>query len=349
VLSVTAFIALLSAQASPPHAERFEYATAVMGTHATIVLYANSQDAAGTAARAAMAALDACDAALSDYRPDSELNQVRRQWSSWTTMSPMLEEGLRGALAVAEASGGAFDPTIGQVVALWRDARAEERPPDPATLGRALASVGWDQFQLCGDRRLRCTSGALTLDLGGVGKGLGAHRAASAACQSGATAALVAVSGDVRAEGCPPGADGWRVAVADGLTEASIVLCLRDQSVSTSGDSEQGAIVDGRRVGHLIDARDGQPLAERRAATAVGACGAIVDAAATALCVCSAAESRLLMTRLPLQAARRVVATPDGSATAAAEVFGTWPDLRAAPSQAGTTVPRDLTEPPHAD
>ncbi len=308
----------------------------VMGTEARIVAHAADGTSARAAARAAIDELDRCDAALSDYRATSEVRQLPAQWSTWTTLGPITASAMGAARRVASASHGAYDPTVGPIVALWREARETGRRPSSDALAQARRHVGWTliEWRASVIPAARCADPMVTLDLGGVGKGLGAHRAAQAARDAGATAVLVAVSGDIRADGAPPGTSGWRVQVDDGLGGDAPMLVLRDLSVSTSGDTEQWAMVDGRRVGHLLDPHDGEPLTARRAATVVGPDGAVVDASATALCILGAGQATTLIESLGLRAVRvREETTPnddeaaDDPAPGATTTHGDWAAL----------------------
>ena len=54
---------------------------------------------------------------------------------------------------------------------------------------------------------------------------------------------------------------GWTVPVADPRRRdrAAAELSIDGGSVSTSGNSERGIVVDGERLGHLLDPRTGAP------------------------------------------------------------------------------------------
>ena len=63
---------------------------------------------------------------------------------------------------MARRSGGAFDVTIGPLVALWRGARKTGLIPDPAQIQRAKRLVGW--------KKLRLDAREIALLRGGMGK-----------------------------------------------------------------------------------------------------------------------------------------------------------------------------------
>ena len=82
-----------------------------MGTLFRIVVYAESATHARTGFDAAFARARQLDARLSDYREDSELNQLCR--ARRAVASDDLLAVLTIALDIARTSHGAFDPTLG--------------------------------------------------------------------------------------------------------------------------------------------------------------------------------------------------------------------------------------------
>ena len=108
-----------------------------MGTLVRITLYAPGEQAAKDAFSAAFDRIRNLDRILSDYRPDSELNQITKAAVGRAVrVSEDLFTVLAASQELAEATGGAFDITQGPVVRLWREARATARLPDPAAAGR---------------------------------------------------------------------------------------------------------------------------------------------------------------------------------------------------------------------
>nr|MDQ2712283.1 FAD:protein FMN transferase [Acidobacteriota bacterium] len=88
----------------------FESVEAHMGTLFRIKLYAASQAEAQRAFRAAFSRITDLDKTLSDYQPDSELNQVcRNAVHHPVKISPDLFRVLDRSQKLAEDSGGAFD------------------------------------------------------------------------------------------------------------------------------------------------------------------------------------------------------------------------------------------------
>jgi len=126
----------------------------------------------------------------------------------------------------------------------------------------------------------------MQLDLGSIGKGYAADKALAVLKQRGITRALVAASGDIAVSDPPPGCRGWRVGIGtmDGArNELARNLLLRNAAVSTSGDTEQFAVIGGKRYSHIVDPRRGVGLTERLQVSIVAKRAADADSFATAV------------------------------------------------------------------
>lgn len=305
-------LAVLSGCASPPAQglSRFSYSQIHMGVQTRVVLYAEDEPAARSAAQAAFARIAELDAALSDYRQDSELNRLcAGPAGRWTQVSDDLFRALSKARELAEATEGAFDCTIGPLTRLWREARARGTLPDPGAIAAARARVGWRLVELDGSARsVRLAADGMRLDMGGIGKGLAAQAAVDSLRAHGVERCLVALAGDVAAAAPPPDERGWRVAIEAGPSDtASRTLVLENGAVSTSGDAEQYVEIDGVRFSHILDPRTGLGLTTRTAATVVARDGATADALASAFCVLGPGEAARVAPRFPGVAVRMLV------------------------------------------
>ncbi|MBL8859198.1 MAG: FAD:protein FMN transferase [Planctomycetes bacterium] len=265
--------------------DRFEYSRLAMGVEARIVLYAPSALAGDSAADAAFAAIADLDATLSDWNANSELERlVRAAHSAPVAVSADLFEVLQRSVAIARQTDGAFDPTIGPLVALWRAARTSHVLPAPEALAAARALVGIDGLEL--DERaqaVRLTRAGMRLDLGGIGKGYACQRAIETLARLGIASALVEMGGDIVCSRAPPGRAGWDIDPAWDDAAGHDRLSVEHCAVSTSGDREQWVEIDGRRYSHVVDPRTGLGLENRAHVVVLARDGATSDALATAL------------------------------------------------------------------
>jgi len=319
-----------------------------MGTEFRLALYAPDADRAGRAAAAAFARIHALDAALSDYQAESELSRLgarsdERAPTAWLPVSRELFELLRVSAAVARASGGAFDVTVGPFSRLWRRARRQGELPGPEALAEAAQSVGHARLELDPTTRsVRLLARHMRLDPGGIAKGYALDAALAELVARGCERALLVGGGDVLAGAPPPGRAGWTVAIAGldsadpSLDRGAGALQLAHAALSSSGDLVRFVELDGRRYSHILDPRTGAALERRSLASVLAPDGVHADAWATALSVLGA-DGLALLAREPGLAGRLLVAGAEGVELFESEAF------RTALSSLAGPVPTDLS------
>ncbi|MEO8333976.1 MAG: FAD:protein FMN transferase [bacterium] len=299
VVVPTGALSATKALAFPPG--RFEFSELHMGVEVRIVMYAREEQQARAAARAAFDELAVLEDIMSDYRPKSEIRSLGNRPSEWLKASEPLFTVLARAVEVARASDGAFDPTLGPLVALWRESRRVRRLPSDAQLDSARMRVGWRHMALDSvRRRIRLARRGMRLDLGGIAKGYAVQRATQVLRTRGVVSALVEAGGDITVTDAPPGEAGWRIDVpgADSSVRAR-ASALTNASISTSGPSAQFVEIGGVRYSHVVDPRTGIGLTSGAQATVIATDGALADALSTALTVLSGRAVASLLARYP--------------------------------------------------
>ncbi|NDC64441.1 MAG: FAD:protein FMN transferase, partial [Planctomycetia bacterium] len=108
----------------------------LMGVPWTVTVHADSSGRAARAIAAAFAEVARLESILSDYDAGSELSRLS---AAAPTAVPIavgddLWRVLARAAEIRDATGGAFDPTVGPLTTLWRRARRTGRMPPAARL-----------------------------------------------------------------------------------------------------------------------------------------------------------------------------------------------------------------------
>ncbi|MDQ7733863.1 FAD:protein FMN transferase [Halomonas sp. SpR1] len=240
------------------------------------------------------AELESVDQAMSTYRDDAELIAFNdAPLGEWQPLSNELIEVLAISQSVAEASHGAFDITVGDLVNLWSfgpGARPEEVPADDI-LAERLAQVGFDAVEVDTQNMQARRTRDVFVDLSGVAKGHATDRVAAYLNQQGIEHYLVNLGGDLIARGVRDEDEQtpWRIGIEvpeDGQQRAQHIIPLESMSVATSGDYRNYFEVDGQRFSHTIDPRTGRPVTHQLASVSVfHPSNTWADAWATALLV----------------------------------------------------------------
>ena len=203
----------------------------------------------------------------------ARLEDINRKFNHLDTTSPLyafntrnepltdpeLVDVVRAAVAVSEASGGAFDVTVEPLVRLWGFYGDKPAVPPQRAIDSCLKMVGY--------RNLVVEPGRVTkrrldvsIDLGGIAKGYALDEAARVLRAGGVENALIDLGGDVYAMGRKGNRD-WKVGVRNPRGEGVVaVVAVSNMAVVTSGDYERFFFgPDSVRYCHIIDPATGWP------------------------------------------------------------------------------------------
>lgn len=281
-------IATLLAANLPAAEEKFSFQRPLMGTRFVVTCYADERNNAEKAAASAFETAENLETVASDYLPGSELSALSsKPTGTPIPLSPSLYHLLDHSRRLAEATGGAFDPTLGPLTGLWRESRDQGRLPDPEKLRSALGRTGWRHFTLDPESlTITLHRQGMAFDLGAVAKGYAADLMLESLSRNGITKAMIAAGGEIRLGDPPPGRDGWRIALQTfDLARPDEVITLSNAAVSTSGDLHQSVEIDGIRYSHILSPRTGLGLTRRIASIVVADEAKLSDPLSTAACV----------------------------------------------------------------
>ena len=305
LLAVTLFG--LAACRRDPHPARLAGYT--MGTTYSIVI------ADGTLGRRELDALHAdveqvlqdINRRMSIYDPDSEISRFNRHLDTEPfAVSAELSRVVERALELAAATGGAFDPTVGELVNLWGfgPAGMPDTAPDPGRIESARQRSGYRHLAVTPDGRLVKAIPDLQLDLGGIAKGYGVDQVARLLRHHGVARFLVEIGGETLAQGLNARGEAWRVGIHRPTRSPAAETALQGiarldggRAIATSGDYRQAYRDEhGQMQTHIIDPRTGAPIRQAVASVSVLAPDAMTaDSLATALTVLGPKEGQAVL------------------------------------------------------
>jgi len=271
----------------------------VMGTFATIEVVGEASDPKQIAEREeaierAFEWFHRIEACCSRFEPASELSQLARQIGVPVPVSEILYEAVQFAIAVAEESDGAFDPTVGAGMEA-RGFNREYRTSRVIHTGIAARGANYRDVRLDPKRRTITLLRPLMLDLGAVAKGLAIDIAARELASFAGFA--IDAGGDVFLGGCRPDGAPWTVGIRHPRDGRELIDAVRvsNCAVCTSGDYERRGAGGVRH--HIIDARSGTSATMLASVTVVAPTAMIADALATAAFVLGPDEGIRLLER----------------------------------------------------
>jgi thiamine biosynthesis lipoprotein len=246
----------------------------VMGTLVTIAIEEPADDARDRY-QEAFDWFHRVEACASRFDPTSELNRLHARAGEPFVASEMLFHLVEVAVAVADASGGAFDPAVGSVMMRHGFTCDYVSGRPQAMAGDLAASPSHYDVLLDRDARTITLARPVLLDLGGIAKGFAVDLAARSLKDAGAFA--IDAGGDLYLGGMKPGGRPWTVGIRHPRDPERTIetLAIADAAVCTSGDYERGEH-------HLIDPREGGSESRAASATVIAPTAALADALSTA-------------------------------------------------------------------
>ena len=204
--------------------------------------------------------IDELERRWSRFLDDSEITGLNRADGAPRRCSHDTLALVEAMVAGWHATDGSFDPSLlGPLVELGYANSRVDGSAAPALLpgtgyGRRVDLIRRDRAGSI----VRLPPG-LTLDPGGIGKGLAADLVTGElTVDGGAVGAIVEIGGDVRVRGVGPDDDAWTVAVVDPDGRAEYVR-LRDGGIATSTTRLRTWRSGGEERHHLLDPSTGRP------------------------------------------------------------------------------------------
>lgn len=276
-----------------------------MATDFVVMLPAAMADKVETVVEA-LEMLDAIEAALTIYRPESEVSRLNRDGHDRPVkLSASTFSLLRRSIVWSHRTGGAFDVTAGPLVEAWGFTHRTGRKPTAAEIDATRVLVGYEKMILdAKDRSARFSVPGMAVNLGAIGKGDALDRLARHLKSAGVTDFLIhgGNSSLIAAGDQTRGSDtGWAIGLAHPTKPRRRMagMWLKDMALATSGSGKQYFHHKGRRYGHVIDPRTGLPAGDLQSLTVVMPSAADADAAATGLFVMGRSAIESLADRSP--------------------------------------------------
>ncbi len=210
------------------------------------------------------------------------LRQLEKDWSATqgnsvigrlnrgedVELTAQQQELLQKAKAMAERTGGAFDPQLRSVSLAWGFLNKAYEIPDAKTIEKALWEKQWD--------------------MGAAIKGYAGQQSVSVLDTMRVDRALLNLGGNVQTYGSKADGTPWSIGIQNprGADYVGVVSVEGTASIVTSGDYQRYFEQDGIRYHHIMDPKTGYPAdSGLSSVTVICRDGMTADALSTALFV----------------------------------------------------------------
>ncbi len=275
----------------------------LMGTLVFVTGVAPEEKVAKKAVAAGLAEIRRIEHLMSTWIPDSELSKVNSAAGKHAVeVGPENMEVLKASLRMAALTEGGFNIAVGPAVDAWNVSQ-EGRIPTQEELD------GVRPFTLIENIVLDEQAGTIFLkqagmkiDVGGIGKGYAADLVVGVMQKTGATAGVVALSGDIKTFGRMPDKEQFVFGIQHPRKEQGLILGrieLENEAVSTAGDYQRFIMKDGIRYHHILDPATLQPARGCQSVTIIAKDGVMADGLDTGIFVMGPKKGMALIESLP--------------------------------------------------
>ena len=256
-----------------------------MGTLVFLTAVAPDEQIAHDAVQKGFDEIHRLEEILSTWIPESELSRINAgAGRTAVAVSPETMEVLAKSIEMDRLTEGGFNIAIGPAVEAWNVSR-EGRIPTQEELDAVRPLLHLENLLLDKESRMVfLRKPGMRVDIGGIGKGYAADLAAHVMQQAGATAGVVAISGDIKTFGRMPDGERFVFGIHHPRQEGALLgqLELEDEAVSTAGDYQRYFMKDGV---HILDPQTLQLARASQSVTVVAKEGVLADGLDTGIFV----------------------------------------------------------------
>ena len=233
---------------------------ALMGTVCTVNAYDDGTKSLYDELFARLHEIDETFSVTIDSSEISAINKAAGERS--VSVSSDTAYVVRSALAFAELTGGAFDPTVGPLVKIWGINTDHARVPAQSEIDAVLPLINWRDVSVADDNTVMLKRRGMALDLGGIVKGYAADELTKILKARKVRRAIVDLGGNIFVYGKKKDGSPWRVGIKDPNDPEgvpAIVLNVANSTIVTSGVYERFFTENGVRYHHILDVKTGYP------------------------------------------------------------------------------------------
>jgi len=296
-----AFCILLFYACESNKLQEFSYTGKTMGTYYSIKYLAKQEVVDSIQFEEELVRINQSMSTYIDDSKISKLNKARK--GEKVSLDDWIKGCLSKSVLVNKHTTGAFDPSIAPIINYWGFGKIKEAPTtiDSVKIDSLLKFKGLEKFKTVVNLQatsnddkmhLMKTNGNAQLDFSALAKGMGVDIIYDMLMQKGVENILVDIGGELRAAGTNIEGQIWQVGVDKPLNDKDdqralkAIIPIENRAIATSGNYRNYHLVNGRKMGHIINPDTGFPELSNLLSVSVLANDCITaDAYATAFMV----------------------------------------------------------------
>ena len=248
----------------------------IFGTVCTVNLF---EDGTEELYKEVFSRLNSIDNIFNVNEPDSEISKINlSKGKEDVQISKECYELLVFSKEMAVLTNNSFNPTLGSLTFLWREATDLKKVPSIEKINQAKNHCDPDSLVLLkqdssekdcmpdedlGEKYFaRLTDSNTKIDLGAIVKGYATDEIVKILKNRNVKRAIIDLGGNIYVHGKKSQSEKWKVGIKNPIEKNSTpikIIEAEDSSIVTSGDYERFFEVNGKKYHHIIDCKTGFP------------------------------------------------------------------------------------------
>jgi thiamine biosynthesis lipoprotein len=241
--------------------------------------------------------IERIDVSMSTYREDSYISAWNNANVENQELDAHFKTVLDASIAIAEETGGYFDPTVVPLLELWGFGKKQADQVSPEEIEESMQFVGYQKLIDGSFSYKKGSEGGLMLNFNAIAQGYTVDEIADLLLQESVTNFMVELGGEVRVQGINKEGMAWSLGIEkplEGIEEVTraedrfefILKMPSGKSLATSGSYRNYRIdpANGQAYSHIINPLTGYATKDRLLSVSVVSDHCMrADALATAL------------------------------------------------------------------
>lgn len=240
---------------------------------------------------------------ISEWRPQTQISKVNQNAGIQAVkVDDEIIELTRRAIVFSELSNGAFDISFASIDKVWKFDKSMTKLPSKRKIRKSVEKIDYRNILIDTiHQTLFLKKKGMKIGFGSTGKGYAADKAKELLMSQGIEAGLINASGDISCWGFPPDSDSWTVGITNPLKKNAVfaTVPLHGKSVTTSGNYEKFATINGKRYTHIIDPRSGWPVQGLASVTVFGPSAEMCNGFSTSIMVLGQEKGLEMLNQYP--------------------------------------------------
>lgn len=274
-------------------------AVTLMGSRFDITIVANDSLSAENYIDEAIAEIERIENLISEWRPQTQISEVNRNAGiKPVKVDPEVLQLTQSALNFSKITNGAFDISIVAMDKIWKFDGSMTEMPSQEAIQKSVEKVDYRNIEIDTlNSTLFLKKTGMKIGFGSIGKGYAADQTRKLLEFKGVKAGIINASGDLTTWGKQIDHSYWSIGITNPFETEDFVkiVKLKRYAVTTSGNYEKFAEINGQRYSHIINPKTGYPSTGICSATVFGPSAEIANGYSTSIMVLGVEEGLKLI------------------------------------------------------